>query len=109
MGACDFIHASVNEPNVRKAFDTAVAQAQYDYGHAGYTGSIAEKNDYVVIGEGFTFTYEDAMLRVRDLMDKDDSRISDKWGPAGAIRFTGPTPYDASADGGWLFFGWASS
>lgn len=48
MGACDFsviIHARTAE----EAFDIAVQEAQYEHGHGGYTGTIAEKSDFVMI------------------------------------------------------------
>lgn len=48
MGAQEFIQKSKGK-TAREAFDNAVQQAQYDFGHAGYTGSMAEKSDYVLI------------------------------------------------------------
>jgi len=82
---------------VEEAFRNAVEQAQYENGHGGYTGTLAEKHSYVVITlpEG---------IEARDyatlLIDKDDERIEDKWGPAGAL------PIGLFE---WLFFGWANS
>ena len=32
-----------------QAYNRAVKQAQYDCGHAGYTGTIAEKGGYIVV------------------------------------------------------------
>ena len=33
----------------KEAFAGAVSEAQYDHGHAGYTGTIAEKSEFVMI------------------------------------------------------------
>ncbi len=84
---------------VQEAFNAARAQALHDYGHRGYTGSLAEKTDFVVIDlpEAYALLPE---KYADSLIDAGDSRIDDKWGPAGAIKI---------ADDEWLFFGWASS
>jgi hypothetical protein len=81
------------------AFDHARGRAWYDYGHAGYTGTIAEKETFIVISDK-PHTLDDARATASALINSDDQRVSDKWGPAGAIRL------DATS---WLFFGWASS
>ena len=49
MGAEQFDVVVLGEDDVRTAFAAAREQAQYDYGHAGYTGTIAEKDSVVVI------------------------------------------------------------
>jgi hypothetical protein len=103
MGAQTFT-AFAEGKTAKEAFSRVVDQAQYDYGHSGYTGTIAEKTSFVIIQD--CQTREDAYAKARELMDDDDDRISDKWGPAGAIRIP-KTKKDASA--GYLFFGWASS
>jgi hypothetical protein len=90
-------------PDPAKAFDAAKEAAYWYDGHAGYTGTIAEKDSYVVITDGPIPEHEADELAER-VMAADDERISDKWGPAGAIAI--------GQDGnttGWLFFGWASS
>jgi hypothetical protein len=109
MGAEQFT-VTARGATAREAFDAAVAEAQYDYGHAGYTGTIAEKDEYIVIsgvsqddGTG-DMTREQAVALAEKLMAEDDPRVSDKWGPAGAIAFG-----DQDGEPGWLFFGWASS
>ena len=83
----------------RKAFAAAVEQAKYDEGHGGYTGSIAEKHENTFIGTRKTL--EEARAWADELIDKGDSRVDDKWGPAGCIEVEEPS--------GFLFFGWASS
>lgn len=79
------------------AFKTAVAQAQYDHGRAGYSGSLAEKHLFVEIALPVG---RDANEFANSLIDAGDPRIDDKWGPAGCIK-TAPDTY--------MFFGWASS
>ena len=96
MGAEIFYHTVAGD-TVKAAFKNAVEEACHDYGHAGYTGTIAEKDSYIVIDcpDGIKpEQYAD------QLINEDDERIEDKWGPAGAIKIK---------DGYWLFFGWASS
>jgi hypothetical protein len=82
-----------------QAFDLAVKQAQYDYGHRGYTGTIAEKDSFGLL-VGTPVTRDEADAIVRAAIDGGDPRISDKWGPAGALRLE---------DGSYRFFGWASA
>lgn len=96
MGACTF-YTEQEGPNAKAAFEDAVDQAQYDYGHAGYTGTIAEKGDFVMISlpEG-----KDPYDYADELIANGDRRIDDKWGPAGCIKME---------EGKYLFFGWASS
>lgn len=80
-----------------EAFAAAVDKALYDHGHSGYTGSIAEKNNFIMIDvpEGETpMEYADKMSR------DNDARYCDKWGPACCI---------ALGDDEYLFFGIASS
>lgn len=59
-------------------------EAAHECGHGGYTGSIAEKDSYVVI-QREPVTYAHARLMARQLINSGDERVDDKWGPAGAI------------------------
>ncbi len=97
MGAEVFITYS-RGATAEEAFNEAVRRAQHDWGHSGYTGSIAEKDSFVIIKAPKDTTnfsgYAD------QLIEDCDSRIDDKWGPAGCI----PVGEDK-----FLFFGWASS
>jgi len=97
MGATTFIN-TVNGATLQEAFADAVKQAQYDYGHAGYTGTIAEKNVVTLIQRG-PVPKREAIRLAQELIEDADARIDDKWGPAGAIPLE---------EGGWLVFGWAS-
>lgn len=46
MGACDFTCRGFGK-NARRAFNSAVQEAQHWHGHGGYTGTIAEKGECV--------------------------------------------------------------
>ena len=126
-GTTFFTHGEGKTPE--EAFKAARDKALYDYGHRGYTGTIAEKTSFVVIKD----TLEDVKKRVtqrlsqaRDSWEKSglerllksmerikaphaqvaealielcDPRVDDKWGPAGCIKLEGEK---------YLFFGWAS-
>jgi len=83
MGACDFQHYA-DGIDVKKAFDTATSEAAYEHGHGGYSGTLAEKSNYVVI-TSTPLLEREAYALADQLMEDDDPRISDKWGPAGAI------------------------
>lgn len=95
MGATDFM-IKAEEEQADKAFRYAIAQARYEHGQDGYTGTIAEKSTFIVIE--CSGSDRKKVAYAQSLIDKDDSRLSDKWGPAGAIKLKS----------GWLFFGLAS-
>ncbi len=96
MGANEF-YARANGKTAAAAFRNAKDRAYYDYGHRGYTGSLAEKDGFceIAVPDGV-----DPAAYAQELMEKQDERIDDKWGPAGCVKLK---------DGEWLFFGWASS
>ena len=106
MGAATFKQTGHGR-NARDAFFKAREDAAYEHGHGGYTGTLAEKNDFVEIrdvpGLGSADNEHAAKLiahaHADRLLQDDDPRISDKWGPAGCIQISSNT---------WLFFGWAS-
>lgn len=94
MGAHQFmVRARGKTP--KEAFYEAVDQASYEHGHGGYTGTIAEKREFVVIPVPLG---EPAARFANRLLD--DPRVNDKWGPAGCVHL---------GDDEYLFFGWASS
>jgi hypothetical protein len=97
MGAISFCD-KVTGNSAQEAFDWAVADAAYDYGQTGYTGTIAEKDDFIMcdpVPEGLT------PEEYYDVLSEDQDHFSDdKWGPAACI--------DCS-NGYYMFFGWASS
>lgn len=96
MGAEVFIQRA-HGATAKEAFTEACRRAQHDWGHAGYTGSIAEKDTFTMIElpEG-----RKAVEYAQELIDEGDARIDDKWGPAGCLP---------DGEGRFVFFGWASS
>lgn len=97
MGA-DTFECTARGEGAKEAFNNAVQQAQYDYGHAGYTGTIAEKPGYEMVSLEPMSVAAAGELASR-LIREADPRIDDKWGPAGCIPLE---------DGSFFFFGWAS-
>lgn len=103
MGASDFM-AEGRGKTATEAFRAAVDQAAYEYGHGGYSGSIAEKRNFVMIKDtpeqvAARYAKEleayprilkqlqngDVRAVAEALIELFDKRIEDKWGPAGCI------------------------
>jgi len=117
MGAQQFVTKSAGS-NVDDAFKQACAWARYAYGSDGYTGSIAEKDNYVLFDVPTGTTAEEfaeliaeaewssaGRESLADLIGGEDVQhvvdaFANKWGPAVALRVS---------EGEWLFCGWASS
>ena len=101
MGAQSFVTSHYGD-TAREAFKAGRDNALYENGHNGYTGSLAEKHDFVVLPklEGKT-PQESAWQYIDDC----DPRIDDKWGPAGCIE-SFDEQYKLKQ---WVFFGWASA
>lgn len=101
MGAETFSHIA-SGATAREAFEAAVRQAQYDHGHSGYTGTIAEKDSFITLAVSDERLAEIKKSPWFDSGDDDElwAQVDDKWGPAGCIDLK---------DGRFLFFGWASS
>lgn len=96
MGSTTFF-CLVKGKTAKNAFEYARYDARYEHGHGGYTGTIAEKDSFVVIPlkEGI-----DPWVYADQLIADDDKRICDKWGDAGCFDL---------GDDKYLFFGWAST
>jgi hypothetical protein len=88
----------VTSKTAEQAFAVAREHAINRHGGCGYTGTIAEKTDFVFIGT--SGTVGGALDSAKRLINNRDPRIDDKWGPAGCIRVAGTDTF--------LFFGWAS-
>ena len=82
----------------QEAFANAVKEAQYDSGHGGYTGTIAEKHSFRMIPcvEGL----DEISAKMEECLQDENHFVQDKWGDAGCIKVR---------DGVYVFFGWASS
>lgn len=101
MGACNFATSAYGK-SARSAFQSAVADACYEYGHGGYTGTIAEKSTFTVVQmpEGmqpFSAEFHAWVDRLTNC------EFDDKWGPAGAVLVGKRGDVEE-----WYFFGWAS-
>ncbi|MFF4507647.1 hypothetical protein [Streptomyces sp. NPDC001401] len=101
MGALDF-YTTATGTDMQTAFNTARAQAEWEYGTSGYTGTIAEKDEVTLLDEPKR-SEQDAVGRAKELLDGDDPRVSGKYGPAGALPITA-----VDGSGAWLFFGVAA-
>jgi len=101
MGANTFYHPASGK-NAKKAFIAATKEAAYNYGHSGYTGSIAEKESFIMISEKVFESYDEACKLAYKLIDEDDERLDDKWGPAGCLKYK-----DRTGGISYLFFGLA--
>lgn len=137
MGASTFSDTVAKGKGTRtaqEAFEALRREAQYQSGHGGYTGTIAEKFAFHMIDphqftgrgsasrsddfDGRTFnvkrprkighalpTMDEAHAVGSFLEQMDDPSIADKWGPAGCIAFRAKGGRTVA---GWVFFGWAS-
>lgn len=137
MGADTFYVIEVGK-SPADAFSKAVSEAQYLYGHAGYTGTIAEKGSFInggKIGSRYAGRLESYVHRAREWYGSQGKRprsipeavrdqicdtmeaYDDKWGPAVCFEITGnlvKTIKEArgrkgSHDKVFVFCGWASS
>jgi len=110
VGASEFFDYGYGK-TADEAFRSCRDQAAYDYGHAGYTGTMAEKDEFVMIPVP---ARKNPIKYAEKLLADADSRIDDKWGPAGCIEIR-VSPADRKKQKlergvkKYLFFGWASS
>ena len=82
MGAEYFVTSAAGA-SLEDAFSDAVHAARHEYGHGGYTGTLAEKGSFIVIDRTLR-SLSDACAYAESLYD--DPRL-DKWGAAGAIPY----------------------
>lgn len=103
MGADRFDHfVSASEAKtIHEAFTKAVADAAYDHGHSGYTGTIAEKDSFEQRNGGKPLTKAEA-----ESFSEEDGDEQSKWDPAYCVSVKAD---DSDSIIGYLFYGWASS
>lgn len=103
MGSQSFVHTrfAFDGITAKQAFKEAQEEARYDYGHRGYTGTIAEKMKFVEMPMIEGKTAEEAAWHY---INEFDPRIDDKWGPAGCVKGKDHDGYEV-----YCFFGWASA
>jgi hypothetical protein len=92
FGFCEWVWAK----SAREAFGKLVDDAQFQHGHGGYTGTIAEKNDFVTIELPDGLSEDDAIDYISRSVDPPDQHkdwierwalvYDDKWGPALCIE-----------------------
>jgi hypothetical protein len=87
-----------------EAFQMLVERARYEYGHRGYTGTIAEKEDFRMEEPRHDETPRTCVTRCLDDLDH---WSGDKWGPAACVD-GGPDPKQQGLRI-FHFFGWAAS
>ena len=89
--------------DVSEAFSQARKKAFYEYGHRGYSGSLAEKDHYEIRNGGAALTRKEAdAFADKDLEENDHG----KWGPAWVVKVKAD---DSELLVGFLFYGYASS
>jgi hypothetical protein len=99
MGGEQFMFAAKGS-DLNKVHLEAVRQAQYDHGHAGYSGTIAEKPEVELRAQGKIF----ASIKDAEAFAEKDCDNNGKWGPAFAVAY--------GIDGkihGYVLYGWASA
>lgn len=106
MGAMTFFTVESGR-DAQEAFHRATLYAQHRWGHEGYTGTIAEKDEFIIIKGDATPAKETEAIADK-MLKEGDERINDKWGPAGAIKIEDAAESNFFHEL-WAFFGWASS
>lgn len=102
MGATNF-YCKHKGSTAAEAFSEAVKEAKWENGHAGYTGTIAEKTRFSMASDK-PLSIEDANDLANSLIN---TKYNDKWGPAGCISLISNSKEETLNT--YLFFGWASS
>ena len=126
MGAEAFVSVSSLCNNADEAYRLVVRDAQYEHGHGGYSGTIAEKSGYYLIPRPHGMRPETIEKAVWDLFNSYDEKAhkywkrkiakevydtiveawdKDKWGPAACMKVTDR----ATGKNKYMFFGMASS
>jgi hypothetical protein len=116
MGGCDF-HTCSRGNTAQEAYETAFNEAVYEHGHGGYTGTIAEKDGFILYPVPPALTPAEFMAHIRNAAMRATEKTClpestrkvireaaetylDKWGPAVCVQGT---------DGRWHFIGIAST
>jgi hypothetical protein len=99
MGA-EYCYTTINDPElkmtdkeIKAAAQGVIEQAEYDYGHSGYSGSFAEKTGVTILRDE---VFMDEAAADKFLADLD----TNKWEDADAVPVAGV---------GWYMAGWCSA
>jgi len=95
MGAATFF-VEAKGTTAKEAFQNAILNTRHQICFGGYSGTIAEKDNFIMISLPVN---ENPLDYANKLIYAEDKRINDKWGPAGCIKIR---------EKEYLFFGWAS-
>ena len=109
MGATTFATVATGK-NLQEAFNSARQRALAYGGHQeGYSGNVAAKHSVVLVTDKVLAAKAARKLEDRVLEGKVAAEVSDKWGPAGAIRLrrTAVSTKPPRGHEVYLFFGWA--
>ena len=81
MGTRDFMATAMGK-TAQEAFENAVETARHEYGNRGYTGTIAEKDEFIMVTvpKG-----NDPYQYAQNILNNEQHTVSDKYGPAGCI------------------------
>lgn len=89
MGATNFWHTA-NGKTPEEAFRNARQEARYEHGHGGYSGTIAEKNSFVLAKPpAGTDPNEFCRLIENEGVPSLVETYNDKWGPAVCVPLGG--------------------
>lgn len=115
MGASTFYNIAIgryNTPN--EAFLELIDRARYEYGHGGYTGTIAEKDSFRLVPVAKRI---DPFKLVEEYINDESGFWADKWGPAACVEIQNTYLQKLKERRGYkgkkgikayIFFGWAS-
>lgn len=102
MGATEFFTSAAGA-TVAEAFSSAVSSAEYESGHGGYTGTIAEKSDYQSASSQTFENVNEARDFANQKLGDSNHWCNDKWGPAAYVTYK-----NKNGETRFLFFGVAS-
>jgi len=77
MGSAEFYCESIGK-NAQEAFNRAIEDARHEYGHRGYTGTVAEKHDFrraIFPKKPTKKNFGDQVYELSDKADKFDSAL----------------------------------
>ena len=115
MGAYSFGITKVAK-TPKEAYKKAVEEAEYEYGHDGYNGTISTTDGYYFFDKHPRWGTK-AFDKWEDKILSDDNGPIQKWGKCGCIEITGKAAKEIKEVNGlkgkrglkvWYFFGWAA-
>ena len=109
-----FITKKGQYKNAEEAFIEAVKEAEYEYGHQRYTGSIAEKDSFRMLE--VPPKVDQRVFAEEASENSGDKFWDDKWEPAACVEVIGKQLQNARGEKWkgkrnfhvYYFFGWAS-